>query len=456
MVEAMLNLEPEHPLSYRQEVVAPLFRALRAGDSCALVGPASMGKSRLLQFIVRADVRRHGLGDRADTMLLIVADGNRLAEISEWGLYELLLTALVEAVGVQTDAAPARAELAALQREAIVSRDPLLARRHTELAAHILCQERGLSLCFILDEFDVSYRSLPALALANLRALRDRNKYRLNYVLLLREHPARLRFPAEDEGFYELFSRAVLGLRPYSAEDAGRVVAQLEARKAHALTLEARMEIVRLSGGHPGIIVALFDAVAAGGPPARDAWQAWAAAQPTLREECRKLWAGLADDEQLALGQLVRELDVPADIYDVLLLKGLIGAAEGRVSLFSPLFTDFVLTHGVLPARQLLVDEAARMVWLGERSIDHLTAREFDLLVFLYQHAGYVCTRDQLLAYLYPGEVYGANDNRVDTLVKRVREKIEPVRERPRYLITVRGKGYKLVVTEDSNGVTSE
>lgn len=452
----MPDIGPEHPLTYRQEVVAPLFQAIRAGDSCVLVGPASMGKSRLLQFIVRADVRRHGLGDRADTMLLVVADGNRLAEISEWGLYELLLTAIVEAIGGHAGAALLRPVLAGLQREAIVSGNGLLVRRYVELAAHMLCQEQGLSLCLILDEFDESYRSLPALALANLRALRDRNKYQLNYVLLLREHPARLRFRAGDEGFYELFSRTVLGLRPYSAEDAGRVIAQLEARKAHVLTPQARTEIMGLSGGHPGLIVALFDAIIAEGLPARDAWQVWATAQPMIQEECRKLWAGLADDERLMLGQLARKLEVPTDVYNILLLKGLIHPGEESAVLFSPLFTDFVLTRGVLSARELLVDEAARMVWLGERAIDSLTAREFDLLVFLYRHAGRVCTREQLLEHLYPGEIYEASDNRVDTLVKRVREKVEPVRERPRYLLTVRGKGYKLVVTSDSAGVALE
>jgi len=87
----MTEIGPEHPITYRQEIAAPLFRNLQARDSCAVVGPSSMGKSRLLTFIQRPDVRRHYLADQADSVLLALADCNRLAEMSEWGFYELLL-----------------------------------------------------------------------------------------------------------------------------------------------------------------------------------------------------------------------------------------------------------------------------------------------------------------------------------------------------------------------------
>jgi len=47
----------------------------------------------------------------------------------------------------------------------------------------MLCTELGLRLCLIFDEFDECYGNLPGQTLANLRALRDANKYRLSYIL---------------------------------------------------------------------------------------------------------------------------------------------------------------------------------------------------------------------------------------------------------------------------------
>jgi len=445
----MPEIGPEHPLSYRREIVEPLFRAIRAGESCAIVGAASMGKSRLLHFILRSDVQQHYLGEEAGSFLIALVDGNRLAELSEWGLYELLLTALTETSGQHPAGRSLRAEFVALRREVITSGNALLARRHVELAAHMLCREQGLRLCFLLDEFDELYRAVPPLALANLRALRDANKYWLCYIPIMREHPARVRPPSECEGFYELFSRIILGLTPYTRADAERVLQQLEARKDQQLPQAARAQLLRLSGGHPGLMVALFDALIHDGIPQPRDWEEWALSQPTIQEECSKLWGSLATDERVALTRLVHGGDTSDYVRRVLELKGLVCVQNGRVCLFSPLFARFSAAQSPSIEERLRLDEATRILWIGDRVIKNLTAREFDLVAFLYRRLGEVCTRDQIIAHLY-ADAYqspeaGVRDNRVDTLVRRVRRKIEPVPKRPRYLITVRGKGFKLV-----------
>jgi DNA-binding response OmpR family regulator len=71
-----------------------------------------------------------------------------------------------------------------------------------------------------------------------------------------------------------------------------------------------------------------------------------------------------------------------------------------------------------------------------------LTAREFDLLLFLARHPGQVFTRQQLLDQVWDFEFYG-DPSTVTVHVRRLREKIEPDPVRPRYLKTVWGVGYK-------------
>lgn len=206
---------------------------------------------------------------------MVLIDTHRLAECSEWGFYELVLTALIEACGQHPTSAGMRTEINALRHEIILSNHAILARRHGELAAHMLCQERGLRLCLVLDEFDDLYRNLPPPALLNLRALRDAHKYHLSYIVLLRQTPARLRPPADCEGFYELLSRTIIGLRPYTTEDADRIITQLEVRKNHILPGEARTLLLHLSGGHPGLLGALFGALADRAAYTQDDVLAW-------------------------------------------------------------------------------------------------------------------------------------------------------------------------------------
>lgn len=83
------------PIIYRASEVGQILAALRAGESCAVVGIGSVGKSNLLRFLHRADVRRAKLGQEWDTYLFVYIDVNKLLERSLWGLSELMLHQLV-------------------------------------------------------------------------------------------------------------------------------------------------------------------------------------------------------------------------------------------------------------------------------------------------------------------------------------------------------------------------
>ena len=72
-----------------------------------------------------------------------------------------------------------------------------------------------------------------------------------------------------------------------------------------------------------------------------------------------------------------------------------------------------------------------------------LPLKEFDLLEYLMRNAGRVLTRGQLIDRVW-GSDYVGDTKTLDVHVKRLRAKIEPDPAAPRYLITVRGLGYKL------------
>lgn len=94
----------------------------------------------------------------------------------------------------------------------------------------------------------------------------------------------------------------------------------------------------------------------------------------------------------------------------------------------------------VLRAGELEVDPRAREVRVNGRPVA-LTAREFDLLVFLMTRRGRVCSREELLEQLW-GVRHG--DNATLTVhVRRLREKIEDDPSAPQRITTVWGVGYR-------------
>lgn len=82
-----------------------------------------------------------------------------------------------------------------------------------------------------------------------------------------------------------------------------------------------------------------------------------------------------------------------------------------------------------------------RQVEIAGEAVE-LTAREFDLLEFLAQHPGQVFTRDELLDKVWDWS-YASDGGTVTVHVRRLRQKIEADPERPRYVKTVWGVGYK-------------
>jgi two-component system phosphate regulon response regulator PhoB len=70
------------------------------------------------------------------------------------------------------------------------------------------------------------------------------------------------------------------------------------------------------------------------------------------------------------------------------------------------------------------------------------TATEFRLLDYLARHPGRVFSRDHLLDAVW-GDARFVTPRSVDVYVRRIREKIEADPEDPRYLVTVRGAGYR-------------
>ncbi len=71
-----------------------------------------------------------------------------------------------------------------------------------------------------------------------------------------------------------------------------------------------------------------------------------------------------------------------------------------------------------------------------------LPLKEFELLEMLLRNAGRVLTRMQLIDRVW-GSDYVGDTKTLDVHVKRLRAKIEPDPGQPRYIVTVRGLGYK-------------
>jgi DNA-binding response OmpR family regulator len=97
---------------------------------------------------------------------------------------------------------------------------------------------------------------------------------------------------------------------------------------------------------------------------------------------------------------------------------------------------------GVVRNGELEISPTRREARVGGRTLD-FTALEFDLLLHFANHPGQVYSRTQLLDAVW-GYTHDGYEHTVTTHINRLRAKVERDPLQPRFILTVRGAGYKM------------
>lgn len=103
----------------------------------------------------------------------------------------------------------------------------------------------------------------------------------------------------------------------------------------------------------------------------------------------------------------------------------------------------------VITAGDLTLDLKRREARLSGQPVE-LTTTQFDLLTVLAQHPGQVFTRMQLLDAVQ-GEAFEGYERTIDAHIKNLRRALDDDPRAPRYILTVRGVGYKFLEPEASD-----
>lgn len=102
-----------------------------------------------------------------------------------------------------------------------------------------------------------------------------------------------------------------------------------------------------------------------------------------------------------------------------------------------------------IQAPRLVLDEAARQVYVGGQKLDPpLSHAQFTFLALLAEQPGRVYSRDEVIAAVWPEvQAEGVSDEAIDALVRRIRmrlRELDPGLSEREYIVTMRGYGFKL------------
>ncbi|MFN8594978.1 MAG: hypothetical protein U0559_02155 [Anaerolineae bacterium] len=346
-------LSRELALSFRREIVAPLFTSMYHGyDANQIIGIRGVGLSNLLRFICERRAIAYHLGEMATTTLLPVYLGADPR-------YDTLDTTLVLC---RVIADSVYLQLRALQwsiadRRLAQNYATQLAACKNDIEAEVMLSDMlggvghaGQSrIALIFDDFDQLLVTLPTATLRALRRLRDNHKHSLTYVTGTRSSLVALaaRQGASEplsEKFTEIF-RVQFWVPPYSERDARALVERRTVDGRVHLDDDQQADLYRVTGGHAKLLVAALACLNQRDLP----WSSVSCIlhdEPTLHNLCYDMWNDLESSEQATLVALVYNRHEDVNYADLLQLrhKGLVrGRPDG---VFATVFEEFIRQCG--------------------------------------------------------------------------------------------------------------
>ncbi|MCX7609798.1 MAG: response regulator transcription factor [Anaerolineales bacterium] len=108
---------------------------------------------------------------------------------------------------------------------------------------------------------------------------------------------------------------------------------------------------------------------------------------------------------------------------------------------------DLRVREPVLRAGDLSLDPASRTAWKGKRRLE-LTTKEFAILEYLLRHPGEVVSQEELIEHIWNEDVNLFTAS-VRVHIHSLRRKLGDNANCPRYIETVSGAGYRLILSEE-------
>jgi len=424
---------------------ACLLGHLTAGECCAVVGLSNTGKSALLRAVAASTAWK-------EQALLFYIDCNRMLNLSEQGFYEAILRAVRARLSEMQTQAEMLKRLEQDYQQVVNPASQLAIPLGFTNALERLCEEER-RITLILDEFDEPFEALDGRAFLNLRALHDRYRHRLTYVTATAHPLEEIRDDRETGEFRELFVGRVCRLKMLEPEATRALTVEIAGQENLAPSDEEVNFVAAASGGHPGLVQHITRLLlrARLSAPRTYAQMGVALVNEALVSdeaicgECKRLWTQLAPSEREAILVLTRGEKLSKPQRERLELLGLVDREGKAVIGVLTVFARQQQARRKEAPHGVWIDEEAGEVYVDGQQIAALSELEYRLLRSLYQRQGKLCDKYRLVEEVW-GESYidEVDDARIEKLVSRVRAKIERDPAAPRYLVTVRGRGYRL------------
>lgn len=412
----------------RESEISQILGLLRNGQSVSLIGPRRIGKSSVLLHLARPGTRTTYNLAPPNTLFVLI-DCQEFGGSPPDEIYEALLSELLYR------AEDADINIGTIQQFGTYrSLDRVLNKLHRQ----------DINVVVLLDEFELlaANEQLTPYFFARLRGLTT--KYGLAY-LTASQRPL-FAITADEKilssPFFNIFVTLPLGL--YSKDEASDLLKARLANASISFSDELSQHLLNLVGPHPFFLhIAGYHAFQALlQDQSLENKMALAELDESIEVEADShlgyLWHNLSEEEQYALAILAG----PVDSLRLLEQQCLIESNAGEYRYSGEILRRYVRrqkVQGLIQAGPFVIDKQRHTVRAEGHELS-LTTSQFALLVCLAEHYSQVAHSDILETAVW-GEILVDDPDRLKTLIKRLRQSIEPY---DKWVVSERGVGYAM------------
>ena len=423
-------IEAKYPLTFREEDAKELGQHVMHRHSVNLLGMKRVGISNFLRFFMyHKDIVDTYIG-KDEKFLYIPVDLNDLVEREIYPFWSLTLKRIVDVVNYSELPGVDKKKIESLFVSSIQTQDLFLLIDSVRQALFDISMS-GVSPTIFLLRFDRMKDVVNQQFFDNLLGLREATHQKLSYVFTGYQTLDKIAPSVFTKASLSVFSH-LMYLKPAEKKD-GKVIYDTF-KNWYKLDLKPEIEesVLDLTGGHVQYLqlaLLILNEKRDKNITSKEDLLRLFLEDERIMLQSEELWESLTPAEKEEVSEVVRDgSQKEREESDYLIKSGFILKREGKMTVFSPLFIDYV----------------SQKKEESETHSQYFSKKENMLYEMLKKNLDTICEREDIVEVVWPEyKEFGVSDWAIDRLVARVRQKLK--KQNSNYkVVTIRTRGYSL------------
>jgi DNA-binding winged helix-turn-helix (wHTH) protein len=439
------HFESLYPENTRFEEIQKIVSFINEGNSCQVVSVSGVGRSNLLGlFAYNRNVRIKHFGKNQPSYHFVLLNFSEIRKRPLVDANKFIFLGILDSLR-ERGLTKEYEKIYGYFKESIKFNDELVIFSGLKKTIDYLCSENNLTLVLLFDRFEEYVPSLTSEFFANLRVLRNRAKYHFSVIFSLNKPLEDLIEPLLFADFFEYIAGRVIYLPILDKPGLTFRISYLEKVTGKKIDKKIVDEILLLTAGHGRLTLLCLETILSLNkllPKNNNQLINHFLNQRPIRSSLFSIWNSLNPSEQQFF---INNYQEPEFLEKSFLCN------KGKTTI--PLFEEFIkhtiIAKGNDKTQEIVFDKNTNEIKKGDLIIsDVLTASEFKLLKLLIEQKDKILGKEQIIDIVWGNQktTLGVTDQALDQLIFRLRKKIENNPNKPKYIQTIKGRGFKFTL----------